>query len=70
MSVTPEELKITLAAARVNKKLKQQDVADVLHVAKSTVIAWEKGKSAPSILQAEKLCEIYQRPMDSIFFGA
>ena len=70
MTSTPDELKISLAAARVNVNLKQQDVADVLHVAKSTVISWEKGKSAPSVNQAIKLCEIYQRPMDSIFFGA
>ncbi len=66
---TPNELKITLAAARVNKNMSQQEVATMLKIAKSTLIAWEKGRSAPSVLQADELCRIYERPRDSIFFG-
>lgn len=69
MTETPVELKISLAAARVNKNLSQQQVATKLKIAKSTLISWEHGKSAPSVLQADALCELYERPLDSIFFG-
>lgn len=68
MIETPVELKISLAAARVNKNLSQQEVAEKLKIAKSTLIAWEKGRSAPSVIQADILCDLYGRPRDSIFF--
>ncbi len=62
-------LKISLAAARVNAKLTQADVAQILGVTKRTIISWERGITAPSVLQADKLYDIYNRPKDSIFFG-
>ena len=37
----PENLKISLAAARVNAGLSQAEVADKLHVSNRTVISWE-----------------------------
>lgn len=64
----PEELKISLAAARVNVELTQDDVAKELGVSKATVIAWEKGRSYPNIAQADKLYSLYKRPVDSIIF--
>ena len=36
------EFKISLAAARVNAGLTQNDVANVLKVGKQTVVSWEK----------------------------
>lgn len=62
-------LKISLAAARVNAGLTQEKVAQKLGVAKRTIISWEKGTTSPSVIQADKLYEIYNRPKDSIFFG-
>lgn len=59
--------KISLAAARVNAKLRQEDVAKSLGVSKLTIINWEKGKTTPSIANFEKLAEIYNIPMDYIF---
>ena len=39
------EFKISLAAARVNAKMTQQQAADVAHVSKVTIINWEKGNT-------------------------
>lgn len=38
--------KITLAAARVNAGMTQQDVADAMKVSRQTVIDWESGRRA------------------------
>lgn len=61
------DFKISLAAARVNAGLTQDDVASTLHIAKNTIVNWEKGKTEPSITQAKRLEEIYNMPLDYIF---
>lgn len=61
------EFKISLAAARVNAGLTQNDVAKVLKVGKQTVVSWEKGKSEPKISQSRQLSELYNMPLDYIF---
>ena len=58
---------MSLAAARVDAKLTQEDVAKALHVTKNTVVAWEKGTTEPKLSQALALCELYDRPIDDIF---
>lgn len=60
--------KLTLKAARVNAGYTQQDVADNMHVALSTVRNWENGTTSPKISQFVKLCHLYNTPMDGIFF--
>ena len=44
-----KELKISLAAARVNAGLTQKEFAKACGVSEATVIKWESGKSYPSI---------------------
>lgn len=61
------DFKITLAAARVNAGFKQEEVAKILNVSKSTIIKWEKGRTEPSISQFMRLCEIYNVSSDNIF---
>ena len=61
-------LKITLAAARVNAKLTQKEVADKLDVSNKTVCSWEKGKSFPTPMQIDILCELYGISYDNIIF--
>jgi len=61
------EFKISLAAARVNAGLTQNDVAKVLKVGKQTVVSWEKGKSEPKMSQSRQLSELYNMPLDYIF---
>lgn len=60
--------KITLAAARVNSELTQNEVANAMGVSKSTIIGWEKYRAEPSISQAFKLAELYHCHIDDIIF--
>ena len=61
------EIRISLAAARVNAKLTQSAVAKEMGVDKSTIINWEKGRSEPSVTQALWLSNRYGIPIDNIF---
>ena len=49
-------MRILLKAARVNKDLTQQDVANALNVTKKTVGAWETGKTKPKVDKIDALC--------------
>lgn len=62
-----ETLKISLAAARVNAGLTQEDVAKKMHVAKNTVLFWEKGKTKIKPAQLEMYCRICGISTDFIF---
>lgn len=58
---------ISLAAARVNANMTQEEAAKAMNVSKSTIVNWEKGRNSPKYSQMVRLCEIYQMPMDYIF---
>ena len=60
-------MQISLAAARVNARMTQKEVAKHMQVSNNTILAWEKGKTEPSISQARKLSELYNMPYDLIF---
>lgn len=62
-----EPLQISLAAARVNAGLTQEDVAREMRISKQTICNWEKGNSEPSLEQARRLSGIYSMPLDYIF---
>ncbi len=62
-----EKLQISLAAARVNAQMTQEDVAREMHVSKQTIVNWEKGKVIPGIPEVEMLARIYNIPQDNIF---
>lgn len=62
-----EKLRISLAAARVNAEMTQEEVAKEMHVSKNTVVNWEKGKSEPSISQSRELSKLYRMPLEYIF---
>ena len=59
---------ITLAAARVNARLSQKYVADVLGVSTSTVRNWENGSTFPKQPMIEKMCELYGVTYNQIDF--
>lgn len=62
------DIKISLAAARVNAHLTQREVAKKLGVTTNTIVAWEKSRREPSVTQAQALAETYGMPFDSIIF--
>ena len=59
---------ITIAAARVNARKTQEDVAKALHVSKQTVGSWENGKTSPTVEQALAYCEFCNVPYDRVSF--
>lgn len=61
------KFQISLAAARVNAGLTQEEVARILGISKNTLINWEKGKSIPRATQMQKMCEIYNISEEYIF---
>lgn len=61
------EFQISLAAARVNAGLTQEDVAKALKVGKQTIVSWEKGKPEPKMSQCRELSKLYKMPLDYIF---
>ncbi len=65
-----ETLQISLAAARINARMTQSEVAEKMHVGKQTIVNWEKGKTEPTVSQGRALSEIYGIPMDTIIFFA
>lgn len=65
-----EQLKISLAAARVNAGLTQSEVAKIMHVSPNTLVSWEKKKSEPSVSQGRALAKLYGVSLDNIIFFA
>lgn len=59
-------MRITLEAARVNRKLTQAEAAKRIGVTKKTLGSWEKGKTFPKIDKIPVICEVYQRSFDEI----
>ena len=60
-------IQISLAAARVNAKMTQNEVAKALGVSNQTICHWENGKAEPTISQARELSELYGMDLDYIF---
>lgn len=61
------EFQISLAAARVNAKMTQEDTAKAMKISKTTVVNWEKGKVIPGIPEVEMMARLYGIPQDYIF---
>lgn len=59
-------MRISLAAARVNRKLTQEQLAEAVNVSKKTVQNWESGKSKPSIDKIEGICTVLGVSYDNI----
>jgi len=60
------QYKISMAAARVNANLTQEDVAKAMKLNKSTIISWERGRITPKPAQFRMYCEIVGAPEDII----
>lgn len=62
-----KELQISLAAARVNAGMTQDEVAKEMHISKATLGKWESGKIIPKVAQLSFLSNLYKIPIDNIF---
>ena len=62
-----DHIQISLAAARVNAGMTQENVSKSLKISKQTIVNWEKGYCEPSISQARALSDLYEIPLDYIF---
>lgn len=58
--------KITIEAARRNKKLTQQDIADKLGVSRQTVADWESGKRKMKTAYLFMFCKVVEMTEDDI----
>lgn len=65
----PLEQMMTLKALRVRSGLTQEQVSDLIGVARITIMKWEKDAGDMPIKYMSKFAEIYNYPLDSIFFG-
>lgn len=61
------EIRISLAAARVNAEMSQRELAGFLGVDASTISNWESGRSEPNVSQLRKISDVSGIPMDYIF---
>lgn len=62
-----KNLKITLAAARVNAGLTQNQVAEKMQVSRHTIMKWENNNLIPKPAELLMLSKIYDIPIDNIF---
>lgn len=63
-----DNFKITIAAARVNARKTQAQVAEALHVGKQTIVSWENGKTSPTVDKAQEFCRFCNVPFDRVSF--
>lgn len=61
-------LRMTLEAARRNKRMTQTEAASEIGVSVSTLKNWERGKSFPKQPQIERICDVYGTSYDDLIF--
>ncbi len=61
--------RISLKAARMNAGLMQDVAAKKLGVSANTLRSWERGDTSPDMPKAMEISDLYQYPLDFIFFG-
>lgn len=64
--MTKEDFRITLAAARVNAGMTQEDVANAMGVSKATILNWETGKFEIKPAQFKMYCDVVNVPEDIV----
>ncbi len=61
---------IKLKLARVEKKLTQQDLADLVDVSRQTIGLIEKGNYNPTLRLCTKIAKALDRTLDQLFWEA
>lgn len=65
-----ENIKISIAAARVNSGLNQRQFANEIGIYLVTITNWEKGKTEPDTSQLRRISQLSGIPMDYIFVSS
>ena len=60
-------MKNELERLRKERRLSQEDLAEILEVSRQTIISLEKGKYNPSILLAFKIAKYFNQTIEDIF---
>lgn len=60
--------KITLKAARVNAGLTQKEVAEKMGVSVQTINKWENKSGTIKMGYAKKICKLFKKNINEIFF--
>ncbi len=55
-----------LKTLRLNKKLSQTELANLLGVDQRTISVWERGICEPSFEMLEKLCEVFDETLENL----
>ena len=58
-----------IKAARLEKKLTQEQVAEILGVSRQTISNWENEKSYPDIISVIELSSLYSISLDDLLKG-
>ena len=60
---------ISLAAARTDAELTQEESAKALDISKSTYISYEKGRTQPSLEMAARMANLFGFELNEIRFS-
>ena len=60
--------KVTLPVARKIAKISQKTLAEKVGVTEKTVVNWEKGRTEPTVSQAQAISVVTGVPLDTIIF--
>lgn len=63
------KITMTLAAARINAGLKQEEAARLLGVTRATVSNWERGVHAPTSENIMKIVELYGVSLENLIIS-
>lgn len=58
-----------LKRLRVQRNLKQEDLAELLHVTRQTVSGWETGRRQPDLQMLQKLAEVLAVDVHELIYG-
>lgn len=61
-------LQISMAAARVNAKLSQEEIGEKMGVTRQAVANWENGRVTPGIPEINMFASLCGLPTDNIIF--
>lgn len=62
------EVKNRLKELRARSNLTQKDLSEKVGVTRQTIVSLEKGSYVPSLLLAMNISEVFQEPIEKIFY--